>query len=194
MSLYQNHSDQELTSLLRQGDDNAFVELYRRNWRAMYKAAYKRLQLEEVCEDIVQNIFVDLWERRNEIDLDHPTAYLQSAVRFQVIKFSTRQRKNIPLVEHLENTLISSLRSEDPLIEAETEHLIRLWINALPEKRREIFLMYYMENLSSAKIAELLGISQKTVQNQLTSATSSIRSQLSKTLSALVAIQLFWLS
>jgi len=60
----------------------------------------------------------------------------------------------------------------------------------LPEKRREIFTMYYMEELSSAQIAELLGISQKTVQNQITTATNHIREQLFKILFLVLIIQI----
>lgn len=182
MSSYRNHSELQLTALLQEGDGEAFVEIYRRNWRMMYNAAFKRLRDEKQCEDLVQNVFTDLWERRGEVDIDNLPAYLGTAVRFQVIKHSTRTRDASPLTDTLESTLISSLRSEDPLIEKETLEIVKLWIAALPEKRREIFLMYYMEELSSSKIAEVLGVSRKTVQNQIATATSSIRDQLSKIL------------
>lgn len=182
MSLYQNHSEQELSALLRTGDREAFVEIYRRNWRSLYNAAFRRLQDEPLCEDLVQNVFTDLWERRDEIVIENLPAYLHTAVRFQVIKCAARAHPVFPLVGDLESRLLSPLRAEDPLIEQETLDLVKLWVAALPEKRREIFLMYYTEELSSAKIAELLGVSRKTVQNQIAAATSRIRDQLSKVL------------
>lgn len=182
MSPYSTHSELQLTALLREGDGEAFVEIYRRNWRMMYNAAFKRLHDEKQCEDLVQNVFTDLWARRREVAIENLPAYLNTAVRFQVIRHSTRTPGASPLTDYLESTLISPQRSEDPLIEKETLEIIQLWIAALPEKRREIFLMYYMEELSSSRIAEVLGVSQKTVQNQIATATNSIRDQLSKIL------------
>ncbi len=192
MLSYNNHSELQLAALLREGDGEAFVEIYRRNWRMMYNSAFKRLRDEKQCEDLVQNVFTDLWARRGEVDIENLSAYLNTAVKFQVIRHSTRTPGASPLTDNLEGTLISPLRSEDPLIEKETLEIIQLWIAALPEKRREIFLMYYMEELSSSRIAEVLGVSQKTVQNQVATATNSIRDQLSKIL-FLYIIQAFWI-
>ncbi len=189
MPSYSNHSELQLTALLREGDGEAFVEIYRRNWRMMYNSAFKRLRDEKLCEDLVQNVFTDLWARRGEVEIENLPAYLNTAVRFQVIRHSTRTRAASPLTDTLESTLISSLRSEDLLIEKETLEIVKLWIAALPEKRREIFLLYYVEELSSSRIAEMLGVSRKTVQNQIASATGSIRDQLSKILFLLSLIQ-----
>ncbi len=185
---FDNLNEQQLTALFMDGDEEAFVEIYRRNWRIMFNAAYKRLGDETQCEDLVQNIFVDLWERRQTILIENLSAYLQTAVRFQVIKYSTRLRSTSPLVEHFENIFISPLKSEDALLESEIAGLVSLWIDALPEKRREAFVMYYLEGQSTSQIAETLGITQKTVQNQIASASASIRSQLSKTLSLLIPL------
>jgi len=182
MSSYGNHSELQLAALLREGDGEAFVEIYRRNWRSMYNSAFKRLRDEKQSEDLVQNIFTDLWERRGEVEIENIAAYLLTAVKFQVIRHTTRNPGSSPLTDSLESTLISSLQPEDSLIEQETLEIVKLWISALPEKRREIFLMYYREELSSSRIAEMLGISKKTVQNQLLTATNSIRDQLSKIL------------
>lgn len=180
MRPYKDYTDDELVNLLKEGDETAFVEIYRQNWRIMFDAAYRRLQDESACEDLVQNIFTDLWERRAALQIDNLTGYLLTAIKFQVIKYSTRSQRSFPILDELEHRIISPLRSEDPLIETESLELVKLWIAALPEKRREIFIMHYMEELSSARIAQLLGISQKTVQNQITTATKTIRDQLLK--------------
>jgi RNA polymerase sigma-70 factor (ECF subfamily) len=180
MSFYKNHTEQELTALLREGSEPAFVEIYRRNWQRMYNTAYKRLKDPFQCEDLVQNIFTDLWEKRTEILINNLQAYLQTAVRFQVIKYSTRTSNVSHFADILETTLASAGNTDDPIIENELLELVRLWVAALPEKRREIFILYYMEEHPSDRIAELLGISQKTVQNQLATAANALRSQLSK--------------
>lgn len=190
MYFYGNHTEQELTALLYEGNEAAFVEIYRRNWQRMYSTAYKRLKDPYVCEDLVQNIFTDLWDRRTEVLIGNLQAYLQTAVRFQVIKYSTRASDVSPFSDLIETTLTSAISPDDSLIENELLELVRLWIAALPEKRREIFILYYMEDLTSDRIAELLGISQKTVQNQLATAANTLRSQLSKMLLLCLLLQL----
>ncbi len=188
MGSYKDNTVEELFHLLKEGDENAFVEIYRRNWRMMFDAAYRRLHDESACEDLVQNIFTDLWERRATLQIENLTGYLLSAVKFQVIKYSTRIPYSIPLLDKLETQFISPLGSEDPLIEAESMELVKLWIAALPEKRREIFLMHYTDEMSTARIAEILGISQKNVQNKINTASKTIRDQLSKMFLLLIGL------
>lgn len=190
MSFYSSHTEQALTALLREGDEGAFVEIYRRNWQRMYNTAYKRLKDPFQCEDLVQNIFTDIWERRTDLLIANLQAYLQTAVRFQVIKYSTRMSDVAPFADILESSLASAIGTDDPLIENELLDLVKLWIAALPAKRREIFVLYYLEDLSSDQIAERIGISQKTVQNQLATATNTLRAQLSKVLMLCLILQL----
>jgi RNA polymerase sigma factor (sigma-70 family) len=187
MLLFTQRNEQELTALLREGDEAAFVEIYRRNWQKLYNAAYKRLRDGAQCEDLLQNIFADLWERREEVFIENLNAYLHTAVRFQVIKYATRTTAASRFTEELDDRLSSPIQTDDPLIERETLDLVKIWVAALPRKRREIFHMYYHEGLSSADIARELGISQKTVQNQIATVINSLHSRLSKVL-AVVAI------
>lgn len=182
MHLYRTFCDKELIDLLKVGDESAFTELYRRHWQSMFNGAYKRLQDTEQSQDIVQNIFTDLWERRGEVEIDNLPAYLHTAVRFQVIKQTTRQPQNSGFLNAFETTLTSSGQTDDALLENEVLDLLKLWIAALPEKRRAIFLLYYFEDRSTSDIALHLEISQKTVQNQLNTATTTLRSRLEKIL------------
>ena len=178
MSAHSSELDSHLITLLRNGDEEAFVEIYRRHWRKLYNAAYKRLKDADLCEDLVQNVFMDLWERRESVSILNLEAYLITAVKFQVIKISTSSRSKNHFIDLLETTLTSSLSTDYPLIEHELSELLRLWMAALPEKRRKIFIMHYMEGIDPQHIAEILGLSQKTVQNQLSIASGALKSQL----------------
>ena len=171
-------NDRVLFDLLKQGDQAAFEQIYRRYWAELYNAAYKRLPEKEKCQDIVQNVFMSLWTRRAEVVLDNPTAYLHTAVRFQVLKHISRQPQGSFLTEIFQNELISPLETDAELLEKEAKSVITYFIAALPRKRREIFVMHYFEGLSTAKIAVNLEISQKTVQNQLTTASHALRLKL----------------
>lgn len=178
MPAHSSETDSHLITLLRNGDEEAFVEIYRRHWRKLYNAAYKRLKNADVCEDLVQNVFMDLWERRESVSILNLEAYLITAVKFQVIKISTSSRSKNHFIDLLETTLTSSFSTDYPLIEHELSELLRLWMAALPEKRRKIFIMHYMEGIDPLHIAEILGLSQKTVQNQLSIASGALKSQL----------------
>jgi len=171
-------SDRALFDLLKQGDEAAFANIYKLYWAELYNAAYKRLPEKEKCQDIIQNIFADLWNRKTELDLENPLAYLHTAVRFQVLKHIARNPKGSFFAESFENELISPLQADGELLEREVAELVELFIKALPEKRRKIFIMHHFDGLSTAQIAVELKISQKTVQNQLTNATHALRLRL----------------
>lgn len=170
--------DKILFDLLKQGDEAAFGEIYKLYWVELYNAAYKRLPEKEKCQDVIQNVFTDLWNRRTELDLEKPLAYLHTAVRFQVLKHIARTPKNNYFATSFENQLISPLDADGALLDREAKLLIELFIKALPEKRRKIFLMHYFEGLSTARISVKLNISQKTVQNQLTTAAHALKFRL----------------
>lgn len=170
--------DKILFDLLKQGDEAAFAKIYKLYWLELYNSAYKRLPVKEKCQDIIQNVFTDLWNRKTELDLEKPLAYLHTAVRFQVLKHISRTQKNSFFTESFENQLISPLQADGELLEREAKSLIELFIKALPEKRRKIFLLHYFDGLSTSKISVQLNISQKTVQNQLTTATHALKFRL----------------
>jgi len=171
-------NENSLFDLLKQGDEDAFGKIYKLYWTDLYNSAYKRLPEKERCQDIIQNVFTDLWNRRTELNLNNPTAYLHTAVRFQVLKHIARNPKGNVFAHSIETELISPLKTDGALLEREVKILIELFIKALPEKRRKIFLLYYYEGLTTAKISTQLNISQKTVQNQLTTATHALKFKL----------------
>lgn len=183
MTDYKGFSDQELLHLAQQEDVGAFTAIYRKHWQTLYNSAYKRNRDKAQCEDIVQNVFIDFWSRKNELRIDNLAAYLHTAVRFQLFKQTTRQPLQAIFLDNFDEILSSPLRADDGLIEREILPLITLWIAALPKKRRKIFIMYYTDELSTGEIAESLGISQKTVQNQLNTASQNIRAHLSHLMS-----------
>ncbi|WP_225872572.1 RNA polymerase sigma factor [Pedobacter polaris] len=190
-SAYPNiENDISLFDLLKQGDESAFEKIYNRYWAELYNTAYKRLPEKEKCQDIIQNIFTDLWTRRAELEIDNPTAYLHTAVRFQVLKQISRSPKNTFITAHFETELISPLASDSELLEKEVKTLIELYIAALPEKRKNIFLMHYFEGLSTASIATKLNVSRKTVQNQLTTASHALKFKLTHMFLLILALSL----
>lgn len=178
--------DNELVILLRSGDRQSFSEIYSRYWQKLYNTAYKRLRDKEYCKDIVQAVFADLWKRRAEVLIKDLPAYLHTAVRFQVLKHISNKPSPGEFLDEFGELISSSVNTDDALMEKEILALIKLWVDALPAKRRAIFLMYVNEELSTREIAGRLGIAQKTVQNQLNTAMTAIRARLAQMLILLI--------
>lgn len=189
MGFNENLNEEKLLfDLLKQGDETAFSKIYKLYWTDLYNSAYKRLPEKERCQDIIQNVFIDLWNRKAELDLINPLAYLHTAVRFQVLKSIARSPKSNVFIQSIESELISPLKADGELLEREVKGLIELFIKALPEKRRKIFLLHYFEGLTTANISIQLNISQKTVQNQITTATHALKFRLTHIFLFLIAL------
>jgi len=189
INYYGELSDAALLNLVKQDDREAFAVIYRKHWQALYNSAYKRTRDKEQCQDIVQNVLADLWIRRVDLDIDNLPAFLHTAVRFQVFKQVSKHPLNSVFLDSFEQTITSPEQTDDPLLEKEILSLMSLWIAALPGKRRKIFLLHYTDGRSTKEIAAELGISQKTVQNQLNTATQALRARLTHiiSISALLA-------
>lgn len=181
-------NEQKLLCLMQQGDKEAFGSLYHTYWHDLYCTAFKRLQNRQQAEDIVEEVFISLWERRAELQIDTLAAYLHTAVRYKVYNYISRDAVTETFYEPYETMVIHLSNGEFTVIEKELQELANAYIKALPKKRKEIFTLYFDENLSTWEIAMQLKISQKTVQNQLGLAIKGLRSQILPVVSALILL------
>lgn len=167
-----SHTDKELLILISKDSSKAFEEIYRRYWESLLDASYKRIKDMDNSKDIVQNVFIDLWNRRTKVEIENLAAYLNTAVRFQVLKRYTK-KKSSPVFLELFDTIISTqCDTEHRIQDNELKILFDAWLKCLPEKRKKIFILHNLESLTTNEIAEKLQISQKTVQNQVRRATT----------------------
>lgn len=178
MSNFTTFIDTDLWQNVKQDDHAAFSELYNRYWENLYNSACKRLSQEEVCRDIVQDVFTDIWVRRLSLEIENVAAFLHTAVRFQVYKFFSKNKLSAHFVEPFENIMDGSLKADSNINEKEFNLLVEAWMKTLPQKRLNIYKMHIHENLSTKEIAARLSISQKTVQNQLGSSMQSLRAKM----------------
>lgn len=179
-------SDSNLLARICKGDERAFYLLYKRYWKGLYNSAYKRLKDHDLCENAVQNVFVDLWKRRLDLSIENISAYLYSAVKYQVFAQVSKRRGEVYFMKPFESIVESPFSADGELIEKELQQVLEKWLHSLPEKRRKIFLMYYENELSSREISERLSIAQKTVQNQVRTATKSLRVKLAQFMSLIL--------
>ncbi|HTD99035.1 MAG TPA: sigma-70 family RNA polymerase sigma factor [Mucilaginibacter sp.] len=183
MAVNKPQSEQQWLDFLKSDDRAAFGELYRHYWPGLFDAAYKRTRDREQCQDILQNVFADLWNRRHTSNIENLGAYLHTAVKFQVYKHISRRPEKAAFLDSFDEIITSPIAADDLLKEKEIQQVINLWLAALPERRRRIFIMHYQEELSTREIADQLGISQNTVQAQLYTASQALRSRLAHFLS-----------
>lgn len=187
MPAEQLHTDAVLLQLLKQGDREAFTQLYERYWLKLFDNAFKRLANREQAEDIVQNIFVRFWQRREELNIIDLPAYLFTALRYNLLDFVARTKTADTFYEPFEALLSESDLPDSVLIAKDFMNLVYSYADTLPDKRREIFLLHIKNKLSTKEIAATLGISQKTVQNQLRAAQLGLRPHIATMVAILLA-------
>lgn len=171
-------SDDRLIALIQENDLAAFEHIYNKYWSKLYLSAYNILRDRQVSEDITQEVLVSLWMKRSSLQVTTSlNAYLYTAVRYQVFNVLRSGKVKADLFNSLEE-LFSNNGGEEILSEKEINRLLEQGVAELPEKCRQIFLMSRKEHLSTKEIAERLGISPKTVENQLTIALNRLRKTL----------------
>jgi RNA polymerase sigma-70 factor (family 1) len=178
MFSYDKLTDLELTALLKQGDREAFNQIYHRYAEYLYQYALNILRDEEECTDAVQDVFVWLWENKRKVNVTILKAYLLAAVKYKLTRLiqSSKRRAEILALNPLkEETFV-----EDSLEIKELKHAIQEFVLVLPERARQIFEMSRNEYLSNKEIALRLGISEKTVENQMTIVLKKLKMGLGK--------------
>lgn len=166
---------EKVISRLNEGDKKAFDELFHAFWDAGLRFVQSFLPPGTSGDDIVQDVFVQLWDKRKIFeDERHFKAYYYKALRNNTIKFLTRQKPSEELAA------AQGLKSDDffrTIVEVEFQREVMQAIDKLPEKRREVILLS-MAGLTVKEIADNLGISINTVKIHKKKAYSTLRDEL----------------
>lgn len=176
---YYQETDNELFSLVKQNDLRAFEELYNRYWSVLVNAACKKLDSREKAEDIVQNIFIDIYYRRAAIELTISfSAYLYRALKYRILN---EYRARCIRARYRETVFFSPDCRIDYTYQLEAKDL-ELKINGvlkkLPEKCRRVFLLSRSENLSNKDISADMRIAVSTVEKHIGKALRTLRSHI----------------
>lgn len=175
-------SDSELLLKLKAGDRSGFESVYRTYAPSLIQfAAGKLLSLEE-ARDMIQDIFTNLWDHRNSIDIKSSLkAYLYASVRYRIIDHI---RKNINRREYA--AMISQLAEN---VSADVESAVHVKsiqqqletvVDTLPARTKQIYRLSRQRHLAVKEIAVELGISEQSVKNQLSTAMNRLRISCSK--------------
>jgi RNA polymerase sigma-70 factor (ECF subfamily) len=164
----------QLQKLLRE-NDQAFMEaLFRTHFSLVCKTIYRIVQDYATAEDLAQDVFIKIWNRRTELQDVYFKAYLQrAAINMALDHLDKNKRRGVhmPMEEHLEPVQAAPAGQS---LQQTTRH-IQQAIDKLPPKCREIFVLSRYEELTYREIATTLNISVKTVENQMITALKKLR-------------------
>lgn len=169
--------DEILFAQLRTDDSKAFEQLFKRHYKSLCRRVNSMLNDEEASEDVVQQLFIKIWESRGTLQTpDSVAAYLFTAARnraLNYIKSQARKSSNeVPLNNFHDE---ADNRTEEQMDANELQKALYAAIDALPEKRREVFILSRFEGKSYKEIAEIMQISVKTVEAQMGKALATLR-------------------
>ncbi len=186
--------EEKLFRLLCNGNKAAFDQVYQLYWQRLFLYVVKVIRDKEAAEDIVQEIFVSLWLRRDEIsDQRTLSGYLFTAARFKGINYVKDQLKK---GQHLDSLVEHFTTRQDTLnegIEAKELHnLINQEIEKLPAKMRDVFVLSRRDQLSYKEISDRLQISDKTVKKQISNALKYFKLVLQQDSTLTVSLLIHW--
>lgn len=184
-----DREEESVSILLAKRDETTFEQVFKAHFKRMHAYAFTILQDEHEAEEVVQQVFFRLWERNESLRVQGPVAaYLYRAVHNESLN-QLRHRK-VRAAHHLHVVHQQKYMEGHPAhqaVKGELEQKIRAALNELPEQCRTVFQLSRFEELKYRDIADRLGISVKTVENQMGKALKILRARLVEYLSYLIA-------
>ena len=173
-------NEKRLTAALKRGDERAFEKLYLNYSPKLYFFSFKYLKCQQEAEEIVQSIFLKIWENRENINPELSfNAYLIQIGKSIIWKYYKKQELASKYNESLKDQVhLYSNNTEDYIIFSEMEQMTKKHINSMPEKRKQVFMLSRIEGMNHAEIAQKLNISVGTVKQHMNKALKSLSKEL----------------
>lgn len=184
MEVYQTEQleDKALLIRLSGGDEIAFVKIYNQYRHKIYTYAHQLCKSADTAEEIVQDVFIRIWQKRAQINTEHSfNAYIRKITLNHVLNHLKKVAREKLLQEEVFQLMeISASRTEDQLLEKELRRIYNDAIARLPAQKKLIYQMSRTEELSHEEIALKLDISRNTVKNHMVEASRFIREYVRK--------------
>lgn len=191
--MYKKQSDEQLLKYIGKGDRKAFEYFFRRYWESLFAAALQRLQSEDLAKDVLQELFVELWEKRETLNIhSNVSGYLFTALKHRIInkiKAEATREKYEKMVTHFYE--INDFATEHQFSRNYIREEMDKRVEQLPDRCQEVFELSRIEQLSHKEIGEQLNISPKTVENHIGRALKVLRPYLKRVISVLMGLTWF---
>lgn len=170
--------DEQLLKQMAEGNRQAFTELYKRYWEDLFITAANVLRGKEEAGDVLQDVFLSLWNRRNDLNLKGSfAAYLHTSVRYKCLHYI---EKNITRRDYLVVLAKVSLSTSSSNVEfnlqlKEMQQMINKTVAKMPPKMQEVYKLSRLEHMSHKEISDLMSISVETVRKHIQHALQLIK-------------------
>jgi RNA polymerase sigma-70 factor (family 1) len=166
-----------LLERLREGDQQAFESIYQHYIDPIYRRLLYLIKSEELAEELAQDIFMRIWDKRAGIDLEKSfRSYIYSIAQNLVVDFYRRSALDRKLQQHLINTATAYYNPIDLHYHAEADRqLLSNAIQSLPEQRRKVYSLVKLEGKSYEEVSEILGISCSTIRDHIVKGNKAIK-------------------
>ncbi len=173
---------------IRNGDEYAFRDLFKTNYKSLVKYTNRYIQNTQTAEDIVCDVFLKLWQERKRLQINISVkAYLFRMVRNHSLNYLKTKKPEL-LDSFSLNLSLSSLATDEQVNLDEITKYIQEAIAELPERSRSVFTMHRYDNLKYSEIAEVLNISEGTVETHMVRALKFLRKRLAFLLLLLIVV------
>jgi len=169
--------DIEFLDDLKKSNISVFNTVYKNYSKPLYVYLLHKLKDPELCNDVLQDIFVTLWEKRDELKIDISIkAYLYQAARFKIVDIYRRDVKYQKYLAELAGSIIVDPSTiTDRIDHRKKLEEVENAVNNLPEKMREIFILSRFEHQTTNDIANKTNLSPQTIKNQISKALRILR-------------------
>lgn len=171
------YNDKELLEQITRGNSKAFKVLHDMHASNMFLYAFHVIKNKEVCEDIIQNIFINIWSKRKEVKIINIKSYLFRAVKYQIFNYFRNQKFTKEDITRM-NIVDVSIDASKKMEYHELEKAIHNSVIKLPKRCKEIFELSRYQYKSNKEISEELEISLQAVKNQISKALAFIKKDL----------------
>lgn len=174
-----HEQDLELFERIKRDDLKAYEAVFRQYYQQLYRFAYNYLRDQVPSEEMAQEVFLYIWEKRGQIEIKTTLkTYLYSAIKNKCLNYI---KYELPRKNELEESHLAMMMVNQPEREEDSERMRRhidAAVNELPTKCRHIFMLSRNAGLTYEEIAEELELSVKTVENQMSIALKKLRESL----------------
>lgn len=184
-------NNQQLWNLFKDGDLEAWEELFFLFYKDLYGYGLKLSAQPEMTKDCIHELFVELWDRRDHLsEATSVKAYLLASLRRKILRKKKKNRKSSGDIENIEEEVSNKIQfsPEDIIIQREShkEELETLYeaLEYLPDRQKEVLYLRYFNGMSYDEIENILGINYQSIRNHVYRATKRLKSIIDEDISS----------
>ena len=177
MQITSPHDERELLSLLKQGNEQAFEKIYKAYSSRLFGNVFKMVKSETTTQEILQDVFIKIWNNRDSIDLDRSfRSYLFKIAENKVYDFFRKASRDKKIQAQLFAAATEGYEHIEEMIHRkENALLLQKAIDSLSPQRQQVFRLIKLDNKSYEEVSRQLGISVSTISDHIVKANKAIR-------------------